>query len=90
MCFRFPDEKAGEVPIAQIVRSPDSTLTEHDVKRFVENRVCLRYYIITYFVYSYKFLCCFSGCTVQKIARSDIRELCSKVSVGEDFETKGR
>ena len=43
MCFflRLPNAKAGEVPIAYIVRSPDSSSTEVDVQKFIEKQVSL-------------------------------------------------
>lgn len=39
LIISYPDDEAGEVPIAFVVRSPQSTLKEEDIKKFVAEQV---------------------------------------------------
>ena len=39
VCFRYPDEEAGEIPMAYIVKEPKSALSPQDVMDFVAKQV---------------------------------------------------
>ena len=43
MLHRYPDDNAGQIPMAFIVRRPESTLSESEVMEFVSKQV--RYHI---------------------------------------------
>lgn len=36
---RYPDKEAGQIPLAFVVKDPQSTLTEVDVMNFVADQV---------------------------------------------------
>jgi hypothetical protein len=42
LCFprRYPDEEAGQIPMAYVVRRPGSNITEALVMDFVAKQVC--------------------------------------------------
>ena len=39
-----PDEQAGEIPMAYIVKKPGQEVEEHDIQQFVEGKVIFMWY----------------------------------------------
>ncbi|XP_021724353.1 4-coumarate--CoA ligase-like 7 isoform X2 [Chenopodium quinoa] len=68
----FPDDEAGEVPIAYVVRSPNSSIQEEDVKKFVADQL----------------LSFSTGCTLQEIKKGNIFKRHPKVSFRKASQTR--
>ncbi len=45
--FRLKDEAAGEVPVAFVVRSNGSKISEDEIKQYISQQVLFNHYQIT-------------------------------------------
>lgn len=46
------EEEAGEVPVAFVVSSKDSQITENEIKQFVSKQVCIAVFLINIYIYT--------------------------------------
>lgn len=44
------EEEAGEVPVAFVVSSKDSQITENEIKQFVSKQVCIAVFLINIYI----------------------------------------
>lgn len=66
MYCRMKDEQAGEVPVAFVVKSTGSTITEDDIKQFISKQVS-HIFILRIIIYYYFCLLIINGINIMKI-----------------------